>query len=242
VRWDFVKEVMVEKGFPDIWISQTMSTIQGGRVCININGERSKFFNTYQGLKQGDPPSPIMFNLVAELLATLMKKAANQGKIEGVMSHLLPEGITHIQYADDTILMVEGDEQSIIYMKFILHCFEWLSDLKINYHKSEAYVFEMDEEKKWKISNMLNCRLGEMPLKYLGVPISAIKLGMGAFDRVAGKVAKRVPPWKGKLMYSGARLILSNSCLTSLPTYTMGFYLLPLGSHRKMNSRRAKFF
>jgi hypothetical protein len=51
-----------------------------------------------------------MFNLVAEVLAILMKKAANQGKINGVMSHLLPEGITHIQYTDDTILMVEGDE------------------------------------------------------------------------------------------------------------------------------------
>jgi hypothetical protein len=94
VRCDFVKEVMVEKGFPNIWISQTMSTIQGERVCININGERSKFFNTYQGLRQG-PLSPIMFNLVAKVLATMMKKAANQGKIKGTMSHLLPEGITH---------------------------------------------------------------------------------------------------------------------------------------------------
>jgi hypothetical protein len=135
--------------------------------------------------------------------------------------------------------MVEGDEQSIIYMKFILHCFEWLSGLKINYHKSGAYVFEMDEEEKGKISNMLNCRLGEMPLKLL--PLMEL-LGMGAFDGVAEKVAKRVPPWKGKLMSSGARLILSNSCLASLPTYTMGFYLLPLGSHRKMNNTRANFF
>jgi hypothetical protein len=36
-----------KKGFPDIWISQTMSTIQGERVCVNINREKSKFFNTY---------------------------------------------------------------------------------------------------------------------------------------------------------------------------------------------------
>jgi hypothetical protein len=33
-----------------------------------------------------------------------------QGKVRGVMTHLIPEGITHIQYADDTILMAEGDE------------------------------------------------------------------------------------------------------------------------------------
>jgi hypothetical protein len=127
-------------------------------------------------------------------------------------------------------------------MKFILYCFEWLSGLKINCHKSEAYAFGMDEEEKMRISNMLNCRLREMPLKYLGVPISDIKLGTGAFDGIAEKVAKRVHLWKGKLMSSGARLILSNSCLASLPTYTIDFYMLPLGTYRKMNNTRAKFF
>jgi hypothetical protein len=39
--------------------------------------------------------------------------------------------------------MVEGDDESIINMKFILYCFEWLSGLKINYHKSEAFIFGM---------------------------------------------------------------------------------------------------
>jgi hypothetical protein len=37
-------------------------------------------------------------------------------------------------------------------------------------------------------------------------------------------------------------LILSNSYLSSLPIYTMGFYLLSLGTHRKMNNIRSKFF
>jgi hypothetical protein len=194
VRWDFVKEVLVEKSFPTTWITQTMSTIQGGRVCININGERSKFFNTYQGLRQGTPLSPIMFNLVVEVIATLMRKDTNHGMIKGVMTHLLPEGITHIQYADDIILMVEGNEQSITYMKFILYCFELLSGLRINYKKSEAYVFGMEEEEKVKITNMLNCRLGEMTLKYLGIPISDTKLGMDAFAGISEHVAKKVPP------------------------------------------------
>jgi hypothetical protein len=40
--------------------------------------------------------------------------------------------------------MVEGDDKSIINMKFILYYFEWLSGLKINYHKSEAYIFGVD--------------------------------------------------------------------------------------------------
>jgi hypothetical protein len=43
-------------------------------------------------------------------------------------------------------------------------------------------------------------------------------------------------------MSLGPWLILTHSCLTSLPTYTMGFYLLPLGAHRKMDGVTSKFF
>jgi hypothetical protein len=53
-----------------------------------------------------------------------------------------------VQYADDTILMCEGDERSIKNMKFLLYCFEWLSGLKINYHKSEVVTFGMGRRRK----------------------------------------------------------------------------------------------
>jgi hypothetical protein len=167
-------------------------------VCININGEMIEYFKTYNGLRQGDPLSPIMFNLVVEALATMMRKAANQGKIRGVMTHLIPEGITHIQYADDTILMIEGDDSSIINMKFILYCFKWFLGLKINYHKSGAYIFGMEQGEQRKIANMLNCRLGELPIKYLGIPISDTRLGKEDFVEILEKISKRIPPWKGK--------------------------------------------
>jgi hypothetical protein len=132
--------------------------------------------------------------LVADSLAKLMSKAATQGKIKGVLSHLIPEGITHIQYADDTILMIEGDDSSILHLKFILYCFEWLSSLKINYHKSEAYIFGVEDVENIRIANMLNCQLGSLPIKYLGIKISDCKLGKAAFCELQEKIAKRVPP------------------------------------------------
>jgi hypothetical protein len=138
--------------------------------------------------------------------------------------------------------MVEGDDCSIVQMKFILYCFEWLSSLKINYHKIEAYIFGKGSEEENRIVNMLNCKLGEMPMRYLGIPISDGKLGKAVFNVVSEKVAKRIPPWKGKFMSSGRRPILTNSSLSSLPTFTMGFYLLPKGTHKRMDQHRARFF
>jgi hypothetical protein len=106
---------MERKGFPPTWTEQTMNTIQGGKLCININGERTQYFRTYQGIRQGDPLSPILFNLIADVLASLMRKAIKKDKIKGLMTHLIEDGITHIQYADDTILMIEGDDKYEIY-------------------------------------------------------------------------------------------------------------------------------
>jgi hypothetical protein len=61
---------------------------------------------------------------------------------------------------------------------------------------------------------------------YLGLPISDIKLSMEQWLFRVRKLAARVEPWWGKFMSSGGRLILSNSCLTSLPVFVMGMFLL----------------
>jgi hypothetical protein len=128
-------------------------------------------------------------------------------------------------------------------MTNLLYCFEWLFGLKINYHKSEAFTFGLGEEDSRRVANMLNCQLGKLPMKYLGIPLSDSSLGMGVFAGVVDKVAKRMPPWKGKNSSSGGgRHVLSNDCLANLPIYTMGFYLLPKGTHKKMDTIRSRFF
>jgi hypothetical protein len=55
---------------------------------------------------------------------------------------------------------VSGDKKSITNLKFLLYCFEWMSGLKINYHKSEIVAFRMDRETEKGIANMLNCQVG----------------------------------------------------------------------------------
>lgn len=107
----------------------------------NVNGERSAYFKTFQSLRQGDPLSPLLFNLVVDILGILLSKAIDKGHLKGVLTNLLPGGISHIQYADDTVIMIDGSEQSIRNLKLILYCFEWFTGLKINYHKSEVFVF-----------------------------------------------------------------------------------------------------
>jgi len=123
------------------------------------------------GLDKGTLYPPLLFNLVANVLSVLLNKAVAKKHIKGVLEDLIPEGITHIQYADDTVIMLDGSENSIRNLKLILYCFEWLIGLKINFHKSEVFVFGAQQEEKERMANMLNCKLGELPLKYLGIPV-----------------------------------------------------------------------
>lgn len=111
-----------------------------GRVGININGTPSEYFRTYKGLRQGDLLSPLLFNLVSDTLATMLDRARMAGEIKGLASNLIEGGLTHLQYADDTIIFLDLDDDSISNAKFILYCFENMSGLRINYQKSEVYV------------------------------------------------------------------------------------------------------
>ena len=117
--------------------------------------------------------------------------------------------------------MFEGDEDSVRNVKFLLYCFEWMTGLKINYHKSEMVAFGMDAEEQRIIANMLNCKIGQMPMRYLGFPISSGKVGVGGFTDIVAKMRKKLQSWKGKHLSSGGRLILTNSSLISMPIFTM---------------------
>jgi hypothetical protein len=57
----------------------------GGSVGVKLNGEESSFFKTGKGLRQGDRISPMLFNLVGDVFARLLLKAANQGMVQGLL-------------------------------------------------------------------------------------------------------------------------------------------------------------
>jgi hypothetical protein len=66
VQWLLLLEVLEKKNFPSRWIQWTKQVVSGGKLGINLNGEPRGYFKTYKGLRQGDPLSPLLFNLVSD--------------------------------------------------------------------------------------------------------------------------------------------------------------------------------
>lgn len=136
--------------------------VQNGRVGININDTPGNYFKTYKALRQGDPLSPLLFNLVGDALDAILTRARDCSHIKGLIPHLVPGRLTHLQYADDTIIMIGLDDEVIANTKFLLYCFEIMSGLKINYHKSEVFVMGVEEEERKRVANKLNFQEGKL--------------------------------------------------------------------------------
>ncbi|KAE8817709.1 hypothetical protein D1007_04569 [Hordeum vulgare] len=241
--WSFLRLVMQRRGFDERWCSWIMQVVRSGNTTININGEVGPFFQASRGVKQGDPVSLLLFNLAVDALAGILDKGKLAGHLQGVVGHLIPDGgVTHLQYAHDTMIMVEGLDSDIVHLKFLLLCFEEMSALKINFDKSEVVVLGYSEAEQQKIADNLNCSLASFPISYLGMPLAESMILMSGFDPLVGRVASRAEPWCGRFTSKGSKTILSSSNLASLPMYMMGMYILPKGVHSAFDKELARFF
>jgi hypothetical protein len=143
-----------------------------GSVGLIINNTEGEFFQTGKGLRQGDPLSPVLFNLVVDILSRMMQKVSNGQLIRGLGDSLIEGGVISLQYANDTILVVDNNLESAKNLKWILSCFELMSSMRINYHKSELVAINPGEmEEVQAFADIFGCPVGDFPIKYLGIPL-----------------------------------------------------------------------
>lgn len=86
----------------------------------------------------GGPLSPLLFNLVGDSLYEILIKVTESKNIPGLLPHLPDEGLTHLQYADYTVLFLQNTEDNISMLKYLLFCYEMLG-IKTS-KRSEFYV------------------------------------------------------------------------------------------------------
>lgn len=104
VNWQFLLDILEKRGFGEKWLNWIKSVAIRGSVGLTINNVEGEFFQTGKGLRQGDPLSPVLFNLVVDVLSRMLQKAAGERLIKGLGEGLVEGGVISLQYADDTIL------------------------------------------------------------------------------------------------------------------------------------------
>lgn len=165
--------------------------VRNGSLCIRLNEEDSGYFKTGKGLRQGNPLSPLLFNLVGDVFSRMLMKAADHGLISGLLLELFEGGIIGLQYADDKLLFLGTNLEKAKNFKWILTCFEHMSRMKINYEKSDLMCVGLEDNEKNDFARFFCCETREFPFTYLGVPLHYRKLKRENIQLVVDKIIKR---------------------------------------------------
>jgi len=99
VKWPFLQQVLRMKGFSPTWYDWINQVTTKGTVGIKVNEDIGHYFQTRKGVRQGDPLSPLLFNIEMDMLAIIICRAKENGQASGVVPHLVDDGLSILQYA-----------------------------------------------------------------------------------------------------------------------------------------------
>ena len=132
LNWNFLLRCLDVFGFgPSLikWVETFYANISS---CLLNNGFCTPYFELQRGVRQGDPLSPYLFIIAAEILATAIR---NRSDIKGIK--LGQNEFKLVQYADDLTVFVP-DIESAKRVFELLDFFETCSGLRVNFSKTEA--------------------------------------------------------------------------------------------------------
>jgi hypothetical protein len=172
VEWDFLRQMMLKLGFHQNWVHVVMDLVSTVTYHVKVNGELTDEIIPKRGLRQGDPLSPYLFLICAEVFSCLLNAAEDRGDIKGV--HVCPEApsINHLLFADDSLLLFKIKSQSTSDLQYILSLYEDCSGQMINKEKcSIMFGSNTREETRTAVMQSLDIWSEARNEKYLGLPI-----------------------------------------------------------------------
>nr|XP_023924674.1 uncharacterized protein LOC112036081 [Quercus suber] len=139
VEWDFLHGIMTKLGFPGHWIRLVMACVSSPSFSILINGKPFGNITPSRGLRQGDPLSPYLFLLCAEVFTSLLAKAELEGMIHGVAICRGAPMISHLLFADDSWLFCKASQKEVQVINELLQTYADASGQMINMEKSLVF-------------------------------------------------------------------------------------------------------
>jgi hypothetical protein len=229
VNWECLLYLMDCMGFGSKWKSWIRTCISTVWFSIMVNGSPSSFFGSSRGIRQGDPLSSLLFLLIMEVLSRMLCRTKEAGLIKGFKAGNSVEedlSISHLLFADDTIVFCDADPEQLLHLRMVLSCFEAVTGLGVNMGKSEVVpvgeVLNLQQ-----LAGILCCRIGSLPMSYLGLPLGASFKASSVWNPILEKVERRLAGWKKLYLSKGGCLTLLKSTLSSLPTYYLSLFTIP---------------
>ncbi|XP_074293205.1 uncharacterized protein LOC141620164 [Silene latifolia] len=226
IEWGFLDQMLSALNFPEKTRQLIMTCVTSTSFSLNLNGALFGYFKGKRGLRQGDPISLLLFTICMEYLTRVLDYATYKWTFR---FHPLCKvlRLNHLLFADDLLLFCKGDTQSIMLLLRAFSTFSATSGLKVNAAKSKVVFRGVPESMRAEILQISCFKEGDLPFKYLWIPIQAGRLTKLDSNILVERVVARIRSIGArKLSYAG-RLTLVNSVLNTLHNYWGSIFLIP---------------
>lgn len=137
-------------------------------------------------------------------------------------------GISHLLFADNTLLYFREEIQQARAIKEVLACYALATGQLINPAKcSIMFGDSLPASIRDDIKLILQITSTSFEDKYLGFPIPEGRINRGKFQSLQEKIWKRMIKWGKSLLSIGGKEVLIKAVLQAIPVYVMGLFKLP---------------
>lgn len=187
-----------------------------------------------RGLWQGDPMSPLLFVIMMEYLNRCLKRLKNNPNFN-FHSKCEKLNITNLCFADDLLLFTRGDMKSVRLVMTAYNVFSLSTGLKFNPAKCCTFFGGVDQTVRNDIKNLTGFAEGNLPFRYLRIPMSSKRLSAQAYDSLIDKIMGKINHWSSRLLSYAGRLLLVKSVTFALTNYWMQCLPIPKCVIHKIN-------
>ncbi|XP_016206680.1 uncharacterized protein LOC107647069 [Arachis ipaensis] len=150
--------------------------------------------------------------------------------------------LSHLQFTDDTILFCPQETETLVNYKRLLHCFEWMSGLGINFDKSSLISVNCDQDWVTNMCGLLGCAEATLPVRYLEISLGANPQLVKTWKPILDNVEDKLSLWKAKSLNKAGKLVLIKSILNSFLVYYLSLYKMPKAVVEKIIRLQRRFF
>ena len=135
IQHPFMINTLQKAGMEGTYLNIIKAIYDKPTANIILNGEKLKAFPLRSGTRQGCPLSPLLFNIVLEVLATAIRK---EKEIKGIQMGKVDVKLS--LFSDDMIMYIENPKDATRKLLELINEFGKVAGYKINTQKPVAFL------------------------------------------------------------------------------------------------------
>ncbi|KAG1546735.1 hypothetical protein G6F49_010411 [Rhizopus delemar] len=251
VHPQYLQACLDKFGFPPSLVASIISLFFGTNLCINVNGFLTAPIPQARGLRQGDPLSPLLFNLAIEpLLRAIWSSPYISGftflRLQQPNFTSLPRSsppLKALAYADDVLVFLTRptEMQRLLYL---VSLYGKASNARLNRGKTLAVSLSGEDHHDWRqmlsangITQWHDKRASSATI-YLGYPLTSSAQQMSSYlDSLIVKLEKHATILSQRRLSILGRSMVANSLLLSRVWHNIRVLSPPQSFFQRLRTR-----